>query len=414
MTYNSANQRVRKESGAATTKFIWDEHNSLVETNGLDVAQVVYTTEPQLYGNVISQHAMLDSHYFHFDVLGATRQLTSSAAFTTDTFLYKAWGEVVSNTGMTVPRFTWVGEHGYQSDVESLAFWVRSREFSPTIGRWISLHEMSRDALAFDRSFRSLSCWYDLASNSPINAVVPSGGVYALASDTSVREAMRGIRRVGHGKTSRIPPLLEGQKQRIKKILNGMFGVPQDKECTDTNGSDAACDQWLCGRHLHTKFAEWSDITDADVTVNDDDCDRTGLIRKFVKALVSGELAVKKGFARLKIKLQGHCLHNHCKCVNKGFRDVTRTCTQNILFNEEDMFAAAFHIAEIFPKAEPVARVARLVTLEILDEVVGILDKRNDDGNAAARLTLAQCVITVSTQFVHTVTGNIGSCCKGQ
>src|SRR5208283_1025195 len=73
-TYNGDGQRVQKEDSTGTTNHVWDGQNILVETNASNIIQVVYTLEPLLYGNLLSQsRGGLESFYL-FDVLGSTRQ----------------------------------------------------------------------------------------------------------------------------------------------------------------------------------------------------------------------------------------------------------------------------------------------------------------------------------------------------
>ena len=54
-TYNGDGQRVQKIDSTGTTKHVWDRQNILLETNASNIIQVVYTLEPLLYGNLISQ-----------------------------------------------------------------------------------------------------------------------------------------------------------------------------------------------------------------------------------------------------------------------------------------------------------------------------------------------------------------------
>ena len=54
-TYNGDGQRVQKIDSTGTTKHVWDGQNILLETDGSNIIQVVYTLQPQLYGNLISQ-----------------------------------------------------------------------------------------------------------------------------------------------------------------------------------------------------------------------------------------------------------------------------------------------------------------------------------------------------------------------
>ena len=45
-TYNGDGQRVQKLDSTGTTKHIWDGENILLETDGSNVIQVVYTLKP--------------------------------------------------------------------------------------------------------------------------------------------------------------------------------------------------------------------------------------------------------------------------------------------------------------------------------------------------------------------------------
>ena len=45
-TYNGDGQRVQKQDSTGTTRHIWDEQNILLETDGSNIIQVVYTLEP--------------------------------------------------------------------------------------------------------------------------------------------------------------------------------------------------------------------------------------------------------------------------------------------------------------------------------------------------------------------------------
>ena len=45
-TYNGDGQRVQKQDSTGTTKHVWDNQNVLLETDGSNIIQVVYTMEP--------------------------------------------------------------------------------------------------------------------------------------------------------------------------------------------------------------------------------------------------------------------------------------------------------------------------------------------------------------------------------
>src|SRR5260370_18341582 len=118
-----------------TTKYIWDDDNYLAEADGNDTINVVYTNEPQQYGNLVSTRISSTTSYPHFDALGSTRQLTNAVAHVTDKVMYDAWGNVVTRTGTTSAMLLWIGQPGYYFDRDTGLYWVRRRPLQPAIAR---------------------------------------------------------------------------------------------------------------------------------------------------------------------------------------------------------------------------------------------------------------------------------------
>src|SRR5262249_26008973 len=75
-----------------TTNYIWDEQNYLAEADGTNTINVVYTNEPERYGNLVSTRLPVagtpTTVYHHFDAIGSTRQLTNAAVTVIDTMIY--------------------------------------------------------------------------------------------------------------------------------------------------------------------------------------------------------------------------------------------------------------------------------------------------------------------------------------
>jgi len=152
----------------ATVNYIWDPvtDSYLMETDGSGNTQAVYTTEPTLYGRVISQRRGGTSSYYHYDGLASTRELTNSSETVTDTNMYDAWGVNRASSGSTVNPFEYVGGLGYYSDTGIAVYYARARSYSGSIARWLC-----EDPLRVEESRNSFA----YVANAPTTKVDPSG-----------------------------------------------------------------------------------------------------------------------------------------------------------------------------------------------------------------------------------------------
>jgi RHS repeat-associated protein len=166
-TYNGDGQRVQIVDSEGTKKPIWDMENILLETDGSNVTQVIYTLEPAGYGNLVSQRRASTTSFYLFDALGSARKLTSSAGGVTDSYDFRAYGETFASSGSTVNVFRWVGELGYYYDINRVAYYLRARPYSPAIARFLS-----QDPIGFEGSPWNL---YEYVGSVPSNSVDPRG-----------------------------------------------------------------------------------------------------------------------------------------------------------------------------------------------------------------------------------------------
>jgi len=137
LTYNGDGQRVQKQDSTGTTRHLWDGQNILVETDGSNIIQVVYTLQPVVYGNVISQRRSGTTAFYLFDGLGSTTQLASSAGSVTDSYLYDSFGNILTS-GTTTNPFQHVGEVGYYYNADVKWSYLRARYYDPANGRFLS------------------------------------------------------------------------------------------------------------------------------------------------------------------------------------------------------------------------------------------------------------------------------------
>ena len=177
-SYNGDGLRVQKQDSSGTTNHIWDGRNILLETNASNIIQVVYTLQPLLYGNLISQSRTGVDSFYLFDALGSIRQLGSTTGSVTDSYLYDSWGNSVAAgvNGTTPNPYRYVGKLGYYFDTDLTAYYVRTRIYFPAAAIFLS-----RDP-AFAPATLTTALWdfstmsmYIYAENSPFKLVDPSG-----------------------------------------------------------------------------------------------------------------------------------------------------------------------------------------------------------------------------------------------
>jgi RHS repeat-associated protein len=150
------------------TNFVWNPVDDCVisELDGTGSVQAVYTNEPQQYGGVISQRRGTTTSTYHADALGTTRAMTDSTQTTTDTYLYDAWGNLITSSGTTVNPFRWVGRYGYYQDSSTGLVYVRARMYQPTVASW---------CCADFALFGDGPNLFQYSCNSPLQLIDPSG-----------------------------------------------------------------------------------------------------------------------------------------------------------------------------------------------------------------------------------------------
>jgi len=168
MTYNADSLRVQRQDSTGTTKSLWDGQNILLDANASNVTQALYSLNPQMFGNLLSQSRGGASSFFQFDGLGSTAALASSLGSITDSYLYKAFGEAVDGSGSTVNPFRFVGRQGYVFDADLAKYYLRARQYDPPTARFVNFDPARFSVKAFTHPF-------EYTNNSPVNFVDPTG-----------------------------------------------------------------------------------------------------------------------------------------------------------------------------------------------------------------------------------------------
>jgi RHS repeat-associated protein len=150
------------------TYFFWDplSDNILQERDESGTVTAEYTTEPGLYGNLISQNRGGVERQYHFDPQGSTLALTDDNQQVTDTYAYSAFGEVTERHGSTINPFQYVGQKQYYRDEETEVYDVRRRTYSAGSGQWLTQDPLGRIVVRYG---------YVYCGNRPLIAVDPTG-----------------------------------------------------------------------------------------------------------------------------------------------------------------------------------------------------------------------------------------------
>jgi hypothetical protein len=128
------------ELAMVAVNYLWNPINDNIVREFDDAGNTIaeYTTEPDLYGNVVSQYRNGQTSYLLSDGQGNTTELTNDAGNVTDTIRHSAFGEISERTGNTELPFQYVGQKGYYQDEDTWAFDVRRRSYIACISRWTS------------------------------------------------------------------------------------------------------------------------------------------------------------------------------------------------------------------------------------------------------------------------------------
>lgn len=137
--------------------FLWDpiEDNVIAEFDDDHNLIVEYTTEPEPYGDVISQHRDGETNCFYSDGLGSTTEVTNAAGDTIATRAYGSFGETTEQTGGLDFAFQFKGQLGFYYDSVTGLYYVRDRQYAPLIARWLSIERLSQRWLPSNESYIS-------------------------------------------------------------------------------------------------------------------------------------------------------------------------------------------------------------------------------------------------------------------
>jgi len=167
-----------------TTHYFWDEIEDNVvgeyDENNNTIAN--YTTEPTLYGSVLSQNRDGEVRHYQFDGQGNTTELTDANGAVTDMRRYSAFGETTESSGTTSTPFGFGGRWGYHSGASTIPRSIRRRQYDASSMRWLSFDPIIREASIRGRHP------YVYGKNAPVSRLDPSGLICISQGKPDVRQ----------------------------------------------------------------------------------------------------------------------------------------------------------------------------------------------------------------------------------
>ena len=164
--YKNDGLRTKKVNGSGTTLFTWDEQNVLLETDNSLNLQARNTDYPGYWGGLASQRRGSTSSFYGYDSQGSARILVSQAGVITDSYSFKAFGEILNAGSGTLNPYLYVGLYGYYEDRANV-YYVRARVNMALLGSWLS-------RVGFEQQLAG-EVAYGYAINNPVTYIDPDG-----------------------------------------------------------------------------------------------------------------------------------------------------------------------------------------------------------------------------------------------
>lgn len=164
-SYDGLGRRASRTAAGVTTAFFFDENRITAEKQGSTV------TGHFTYGVTrVSRDVGANSVFYHVDGLGSARQLTDNTEAVVKSYLFEAFGELVSQSGTAENPYQFAGAWNYRADGDAGLIQVGARYYDPQVGRFITADLV----LGTPLNPQSLNR-YPYVENNPVNAIDPTG-----------------------------------------------------------------------------------------------------------------------------------------------------------------------------------------------------------------------------------------------
>jgi RHS repeat-associated protein len=161
--YDPFGRRIEKNVNGTITRYLYDGEDILYELDGSNTILARYTHGPGIDEPLIMERDAAN-YYYHADGLGSITHITDAAGNIVQSYVYSAFGEIVTQEGGLSNPFTYISR---EYDPESGLYYYRARYYDAEVGRFLQT-----DPIGFAGGDANL---YAYVGNNPINWVDPLG-----------------------------------------------------------------------------------------------------------------------------------------------------------------------------------------------------------------------------------------------
>ena len=161
--YDPFGRRIEKNVNGDITWYVYDGPNIITEYDGNGNVKNAYLHNVAIDDPLAVQQGT-NAYFYHKDGLGSITNLTDGTGSVVNSYTYKSFGEIYSQTGSLVQPFTFTAR---EYDPESGLYYYRARYYDPKTGRF-----WTKDPIGFASNEVNL---YRYVKNNPINSRDPWG-----------------------------------------------------------------------------------------------------------------------------------------------------------------------------------------------------------------------------------------------
>ena len=195
-TYNADGLRIGKTDGTTTTTYTWNENSQRSSMTWNTGSALFYYDADGIPYAVQNYDAILDVERTYLYITNLQGDVLSiidaSSGATAVTYTYDAWGRLVGKDGTSsdyasIYEYNPLTYRGYIYDSETGFYYLKSRYYDPTVGRFLNADDVQQLAtpinvgsiLLYAYCYNNPVIGYDNNGNSPIQAVFAAIGAIA-------------------------------------------------------------------------------------------------------------------------------------------------------------------------------------------------------------------------------------------